>query len=171
MNSEIFLIDANSFITPYKLFYSCELAPRFWSQMGIHIKSGRIAILDVVKDEIYTNKDALSDWLDTVGISKIIDRRKQPIISRYSEVLHHVQENPCYKDTALNEWAKKSVADAWLIAAASVYNYTIITFETPNKGLNANSQSKRAKIPDAAGCFGVKIQNLYYMMKQLNIKL
>ncbi len=33
MEKELFLIDANSLITPYLTFYSFDLAKTFWNQM------------------------------------------------------------------------------------------------------------------------------------------
>lgn len=133
MNNEIFLIDSNSLITPYLTFYSFDFAPGFWAQMESNIKAGRIAILDMVKNEISKNEDALKEWFDALEIANYIDHRETSILSQYSAVLQHIQANPCYKPSALAEWAKASVADPWLIAAAAVHNYTIITFETFTK--------------------------------------
>lgn len=171
MSNEIFLIDANSLITPYLTFYSFDFAPGFWTQMKANIKAGRIAILDMVKDEIVRNEDALKEWFDSLEIANYIDHREEAVLSQYGAVLRHIQGNPCYKTAALREWAKSTVADPWLIAAAAVHGYTIITFETFNKGLNARDPSKDAKIPNVADVFHVKTQNLYYMMQSLNIKL
>lgn len=171
MNNEIFLIDANSLITPYLTFYSFDLAPGFWTQMEFNIKAGKIAILDMVKDEISKNEDALKEWFDSLDIANYIDHREASILSKYRSVLRHIHENLCYKPSALAEWAKASVADPWLIATAAVYGYTIITFETFNKGLNVRNMSKKAKIPNVADAFYVKTQNLYYLMQALKIKL
>lgn len=63
------------------------------------------------------------------------------------------------------------IADPWLIAAAAVNDYTIITAEVPSSGLSPKTQNKSAKIPDVARAFGVKSNNLYYMMRTLGIKI
>ena len=57
MEKELFLIDANSLITPYLTFYSFDLAKTFWNQMEWHIQNGNIAILDLVKLEVLKGKD------------------------------------------------------------------------------------------------------------------
>ena len=174
MNSEIFLVDANSLITPYKAFYPFDFAPGFWKQMKSHIQNGGIAILDKVEKEICfakQNKDTLQEWFETLNIANYIDHREAAIVSLYASVLQHLQSNPCYKPEALAEWSRDSVADAWLIAAAAVHGCTLITFETFNKGLNSNSPSKRAKIPNIASDFNVKTGNLYDLMKTLEFKL
>lgn len=48
----------------------------------------------------------------------IIDHRTPEIIEKYSRVLGAVQSNTCYKQSALAEWSRESVADPWLIATA-----------------------------------------------------
>ena len=48
MNNEIFLIDANSLITPYLTFYPFDFAPGFWEQLANSIRNGQVAIFFVV---------------------------------------------------------------------------------------------------------------------------
>ena len=170
-NSEVFLIDANALITPKLSFYPFDLAPSFWKQMGTHIANGSVVILDLVKSEILQGNDELTEWMKNLSIGTLVDRRDEKILQNYSAVLQHLQENPCYKPSALKEWARATVADPWLIAAAEVYNYTIITFETHIVGLNDRTPSRIAKIPDVADVFGVKTANLYYLMRTLGFYL
>lgn len=171
MSEEIFLIDANSLITPHLTFYPFDFAPGFWSQLEQSIQDGRIAILDMVKAEILHGNDNLKEWMESIEIQRYIDHREPRILQKYGAILQHIQDSPCYKPASLSEWSRESVADPWLIAAAATYNYTIITFEEANKGLNSRSPSKNAKIPDVANEFGVKTEKLYYMMRELGLKL
>ena len=171
MEKELFLIDANSLITPYLTFYPFDLAETFWYQMELHIQNGDIAILDLVKSEVLKGKDSLKEWMENVEVGHLIDHRDPAIIVKYREVLRHIQDNPAYKPAALMEWSREDVADPWLIASAVVGNYTIISFEIANKGLNTHNPSKNAKIPDVAKVFNVEVQNLYYMMRVLKFSL
>ena len=171
MEKELFLIDANSLITPYLTFYSFDLAKTFWNQMEWHIQNGSIAILDLVKLEVLKGKDSLKEWMENIEVGQLIDHRDPAIIVKYREVLRHIQDNPAYKPAALTEWSREEVADPWLIASAVVGNYTIISFEIANKGLNTHNPSKNAKIPDVAKVFNVEVQNLYYMMRVLRFSL
>jgi hypothetical protein len=171
MEKELFLIDANSLITPYLTFYPFDLAETFWYQMELHIQNGDIAILDLVKSEVLKGKDSLKEWMENVEVGHLIDHRDPAIIVKYREVLRHIQDNPAYKPAALMEWSREDVADPWLIASAVVGNYTIISFEIANKGLNTHNPSKNAKIPDVAKVFNVEVQNLYYMMRVLRFSL
>lgn len=168
---EIFLIDSNSLIAPYEQFYPFDFATSFWDQISQHISDGSIAILDMVKQEIKCGGDDLSKWIDEIQIKNFIDHRDGLIIQIYSEILDYIQSDDCYKESALTEWSKNSVADAWIIAAGKAYKHTIITFETHNAGLNSINPSKEAKIPDVCTEFGVLSNNLYYMMRQLNFKM
>lgn len=170
-NDTIFLLDANSLITPHLTFYPFDFAPSFWSQLETHIESGRIAILDMVKDEVTRGTDALADWIKELPMGLLVDRRSADILSNLQKVLTYVQTNPCYKQEALYEWSKATVADAWLIATAMTYGYTIVTFEERNGNLSERQPSKNPKIPDVADAFGVKVVRLYEMMRDLEFLL
>lgn len=171
MGKEIFLIDTNSFIEPKNKYYSFDLAPGFWSQFAKHIKLRDIAVLDMVKDEIEQGEDELSKWVKGIEIPELINRKDSAIISKYSEIINNLAQNPCYKKSALHEWSRDSVADPWLIAAAAVKGYTLITMERPVGGLNPKNPCKYAKIPDVANVFQVKTNDLFYMMRELKFIL
>jgi hypothetical protein len=51
-NKEVFIIDSNALITPYKFYYSFEIAPQFWDTIAKHITLKNIVILDKVFYEI-----------------------------------------------------------------------------------------------------------------------
>ncbi len=172
MSKEIFLIDSNSLITPHLEFYPFDFAPGFWIQMEERIKDGSIRILDMVKNELLQGKetDALKSWMEELAVDEI-DRREGAILEKYAEIVQYLQDSPLYQPTALAEWAKKTVADPWLIATAATYDFTIITFEKPSGGLNEKTPNKFAKIPDVANVFGVKTESLYYLMRTLGFKL
>lgn len=172
--SEKFLIDTNSFITPYLNYYPFDFASPFWEQLGRHITEGSIDILDMVKNEIVKGKkgkDQLSDWLRSIKIKNLVSHKDPDIVAKYSEVLMHIQNSEFYSVKALREWSQNDVADPWLIAAAHVHNYKIITFEQPIPGLNSRNPCGRPKIPDIARAFDVKCENLFYMMRKLSIML
>lgn len=171
MSNSIFLIDANSFITPHLTYYPFDFAPGFWEQIEQPIKSGKIAILDLVKNEILQGNDKLKEWIDKLDIGLYIDHRDPAILTKYSAILQYIQGNSCYKPSALHEWSNGSVADPWLIATTAIHSYTIVTFEVPNKGLNIRNPSKNAKIPDIAQVFGVETTNLFHMMRELKFEL
>lgn len=96
---------------------------------------------------------------------------KPDILMNYGKVLQYVQNHPCYKQSALQEWSKASVADAWIIATAVACGYTIVTFEKAVGNLSERNPSKNAKIPNVASEFGVSVVTLYDMMRTLGFHL
>ena len=171
MVEEKFLIDSNSFMEPYRRYYAFDLMPTYWDELSKRTESGRLVLLDMVKDEIHKGGDDLADWIGKQNGFEICKHVSPAIIGKYQEVLQYVQTCGLYKEQALQAWAPENIADPWLIAAASVNDYTIITSEVPSGGLSPKNPNKNAKIPDVAKAFGVRTNNLYYMMRQLGIKV
>ena len=165
------MIDANAIITPYLSYYPFDFAAKFWEQLEFYITNGSIIILDLVKTEIEKGNDRLSEWINKISIVNLIDHRDAKILKKYSEVLEYIQKVDHYNSKALTEWSQNNVADPWLIAAGSAYDYTIITFERPVDGLNGRNPSGHPKIPDVCLAFNVKYADLYYMMRKLSFVL
>lgn len=171
MAQEKLLIDANALITPHLQYYPFDLAPSFWQQLENSIKDGTVVVLDIVKAEVLQGTDSLRDWMEALEIGELIDRRRPEILAKYSQVLTHLQTNPCYQEAALREWSKASVADPWIVATAAAYGYTIITLEKPILGLSPKAPTKKPKIPDVARALSVQTQDLFYLMRKLNFRL
>lgn len=85
--------------------------------------------------------------------------------------MQYIQTCGYYNEKGLNEWARNDIADPWLVATAAAKNCTIITFETSAGYLSEKNKSGKVKIPDIAKHFEVRVHNLYYMMRQLNIRI
>ena len=171
MTEEKFLIDSNSFMTPFRQFYAFDLVPGYWEELSKRLDTGRLILLDMVKAEINKGQDALADWINQ-QTGFVICRHVEPaFVGKYQEVLQYVQSCGFYKDNALRTWSSVDVADPWLIAAAAVNGYTIITAEVSSGGLSIKTPNKNAKIPDVANAFGVKTGNLFYMMRQMGIRV
>ena len=171
MVEEKFLIDSNSFMAPYRQYYAFDLIPTYWDELSKRAESGRLVLLDMVKAEIDKGEDDLADWVGKQTGFEICNHVTPEIISKYQDVLQYVQSCGLYKEQALHAWAPGHIADPWLIAAAAVNDYTIITAEVPSGGLSPKNPNRYAKIPDVAKAFGVRTNNLYYMMRQLGIKI
>lgn len=169
MVEEKFLIDANSFIAPYKNYYAFDITPGFWVQLKKALLDDSVSVLDVVKAEINKGDDELTAWISAMSELKIMDRRDQSIMAKYTEVLSYLQKNPSYNDKALRAWSDVNVADPWLIATAAAKGYTIITFEQSAGKISEKNPCGKPKIPDVAGAFNVKCVDLYYFMRKKNI--
>ena len=171
MVEEKFLLDSNSFMAPYRLYYAFDLLPSYWKQLSKRISTGRIILLDMVKNEIEKGQDDLATWIRNEKGLVICNHATPEIIKKYQEVLQYVQNSSYYKVSALATWSPSDIADPWLVAAAAVNGYTIITMEVPSGGLSLKNPNKNAKIPDVAQAFGIKTKNLFYMMRELGINI
>lgn len=60
---------------------------------------------------------------------------------------------------------------SWLIAAAMVHGYIIVTFERSDGNLTATMKRGKVKIPDVARHFNVECIDLYEMMRRLHIQI
>lgn len=167
----IYLIDTNSFITPYHMYYPFDLVPNFWRCMAEKIIDGSIVLLDKVYDELMVGGDELSTWLSGISPLTRIEHKELRIINKYSDVLKHIQTSGFYTPKALAEWSDIHVADPWLIACASVFDFILVTFELSNKNLSKNSRSSKPKIPDVCKEFGVVHKNLFDMMRALSFNI
>lgn len=174
VEKEKFLIDSNTLITASRLYYASDLIPSFWEILAQKTKEKNLVLLDMVKDEIDRgwDQDVLKNWLyEKEPEFEICNHVDGEIIARYAEVMQYIQTCGYYNEKGLNEWARNDIADPWLIATAAAKNCTIITFETSAGYLSEKNKSGKVKIPDIAKHFEVQVHNLYYMMRQLNIRI
>lgn len=169
MVEEKFLLDANSFVTPYQNYYPFELTPGYWEKLKPILLKDSVDVMDVVKEEIDKGEDSLTDWLKSISNLEVLDKRDPAILIKYGEVLKFLQDSPLYNDRALRSWSIANVADPWLIATACAKGYTIVTFEQSAGKISPSNPSGKPKIPDIAKEFGVKCVNLFYLMNKMNV--
>lgn len=167
---EIFLLDSSSFVTPFRFYYAFDLIPAYWERLCKYVEEQRIILLDLVRDEIDKGEDELTDWMHE-GEFTVCNHVTASIVNQYQEILQYVEGCGYYTERALNAWSQPDVADPWLIAASAVNGYTLITDEVSAGTLSKKTPSKNAKIPDVAREFNVKTEDLYYMMRQLKIRI
>ncbi len=174
VGQEQFLLDANVLISASRLYYASDLVPTFWEILSQKAEEKRFILLDIVRDEIDRGQeqDVLKNWLDKIESKlEICNHVERDIIVKYAEIMQYIQTCGYYNEKGLHEWARNDIADPWLIATAAAKGYTVVTFEESAGNLSKKNKSGRVKIPDIAKHFGVKVHNLYYMMRQLNIRI
>jgi len=166
---KIYLVDSNTLITPFKTYYPFDFAPSFWKFLGSNILNNNIAVLSKVYAEVAKGTDELAKWVTGLGLT-VIDHRAPAIISKYQDVLTHIQTSTTlYNSKALTEWSDNNRADAWLVAASMANGYKLVTFERANSSLGTNLTS-HPKIPDVAAHFCIECVDLYEMMRDLGFK-
>lgn len=167
---EKFLLDSSSFVTPFRFYYAFDLIPAYWERLRKCVEDQRVILLDLVKDEIDKGEDELTDWIHERDFA-VCNHVTIPIVNKYQEILRYVESCGYYTERALHTWSQPDVADPWLIAASAVNGYTLISDEVSAGTLSKRTPSKNAKIPDVARVFNVKTNHLYYMMRQLGIRI
>lgn len=165
-----YVLDANVFIQPYRLFYPFDLAPSFWRQLHKALGSSDVILLDVVLKELKKNEDELSSWLSDIPNLIPQSTQQTDIIGFYGQVLQYLQNCGLYREEAVRQWAERDCADPWIIAYAASRDATIITFETSGHP-QLGQLAKKAKIPDVAFHFNVTCENLYSFMRDKNFSL
>lgn len=163
--SEKYLIDANSLIRPARAYYPFDFAPSFWQQLRPKISLDKIAVLDKVRDEVLKGTDELSAWISDLPNECILSTQDMQILQKYREVLSFIQQSDKYSEAALRRWSQLDIADPWLIAAAKVYGYTLLSFEQSAGTIPEGSRSKNPKLPDVARHFQVPYTSLFDMMR------
>ena len=163
--SEKYLIDANSLIHPARAYDPFDFAPSFWQQLRPKISLDKIAVLDKVRDEVLKGTDELSAWISDLPNECILSTQDMQILQKYREVLSFIQQSDKYSEAALRRWSQLDIADPWLIAAAKVYGYTLLSFEQSAGTIPEGSRSKDPKLPDVAHHFQVPYTSLFDMMR------
>ena len=168
-----YLLDTNSFVTPYNSYYSFNFTKNFWAMLKDFIQRKVAVIIKPVYDEIMRHsEDALIKWIKNFNNSGLIQRMNvNEIMSNYGKILRYIQESDYYTEAALAKWSEINVADPWLIATAMHFNYVIVTLEQPVGQLLKNQPTKNPKIPNVAEHFNVKWIPLFEFMRETNIKL
>lgn len=153
-----FLLDSNTFIEAKNRYYGMTFCPAYWDWLEKNYKTGNIASIDPVKEELVRAGDTLSNWIK--GHNELFLTVSDPATQqRFIEVLTYLQSQKHMKANAMGEFVKG--ADPWLIAKASVKGMTIVTHEA------FDTQSKKAfKIPVVAKQFGVQCIDTFELLER-----
>ncbi len=177
MSREKYLFDANTFITAKNTFYSFDIAPSYWVKINELAEKEKFSIIDRVYDELVfpdkknqEKEDELSFWIRTKYKGKVHTTRDTKVVEMYAQIIQKMTQDPPYIShyltSAKANFARASNADAWLVAYAKVFDYTIVTFETYN-----SEEKKNIKIPVVCKEFGVDCINLHEFMRQMRMIL
>ena len=97
---ETFIIDSNSFITPYNQYYSFIFESEFWKEIEKHTKSGSIILIKSVKDEILSGDDELAFWISNIDVKVLSDRQNKKIINNYRSIMNYLNNDSVFSKKA-----------------------------------------------------------------------
>jgi hypothetical protein len=169
----IYLLDSNSFITPYRQYYKFSIVPSFWEKLNYFAEKKLIVSIKQVYEEICIKngkeKDELQKWIENKFKCEFIDTYADlEIINNYKLIMNYLQaNNKEFTPKAITIWANNKTADAWIIATAMTdkNKYIIVSFEGNRDNKN------NPKITTIAKVFGIKCINLFEIMEQLNFSI
>jgi hypothetical protein len=157
-----YVVDANFFLQAHKVHYPMDVIPGFWSKVSSLANQGRIISIDKVHDELYTNPDVLSAWIDENCPADFF-KDTNPILAEYGCVCAWAaSRSGHYTPRALHTFLDADEADAFLVAYGLAHGLTLITHEVsqPDKKVNI-------KIPDACTPFRIPYMNTIAMFRAL----
>lgn len=157
-----YVIDSNFFLQAHKIHYPIDVTPGFWAKVSSLATQGRLISIDKVRDELYTNPDALTTWMD-INLPSSFFKDTNTVLADYGRVCAWaVSMNAHYKESAINKFMEADEADAFLVSYALTHGLTIITHETSNP-----ARQSAIKIPDACAPFGVSCLNTIQMFRAM----
>ncbi len=159
-----FLLDTNIFITAAGAYYAFDLAPKFWDSLVAHARAGRLFTIDRVADEVQ-GEGELQTWMEGPFAPYVQDSGKPETLAPYAALMRWSQAQK-FKDSAKAEFAKASVADAWVVAHAKAAGATVVTHEKYEPAC-----VRSVKIPNACKFLGVECVDTYVMLRTLGVKL
>ncbi len=147
----IYLLDSNIFIQAHRMYYPFDVVPSFWNKILELSNKGIICSIDKVRKEICetNNPDSLSKWCEN-DLSNDFFADSSSAVNFYAKIALWANNSSHFNQAAIDDFLTTDLADPWLIAAASVHGYTIVTEEVKSGGLSKKTHNKNAKIPDVA---------------------
>lgn len=163
----MYLLDANSLITPKNSYYRFHVVPGFWSFLEQEIIFNKVLSIDVIQRELFARKDELIQWAeDHPDLFRAIDKETVDI---YRELCMWVGNSkaPEYTANAIQQF-QVNPNDGLLVAYAIEKKLTVVTFE---KSGGTGSPQGKVKIPDVCSAFDVECITLFEMVEALGMCL
>ncbi len=164
--TEIYLIDADVFISAKNRYYAFEICPGFWASLIHHCRAGNICSIDKIRNELLAGRktEDLVQWVSNdLPADFFLETSSAEVISAYEEIMLWVQRHPRYFDRAKAKFATE--ADGWLAAYATASGAVVVTNEQPRP-----ESRNRVLLPDVCTHFDVTYKDTFFMLKELTIR-
>lgn len=158
------LLDANAFMEASRLYYSFQIAPRYWDWLVDKFNEGEIASVEAVYDEITAGTGDLVAWAKAPALSGFwLPDTADSIAATADLATWAAHADRPFKQSAVDEFMAS--ADLRLAAQAHVPGATVVTRETSDPACK-----KRVKLPDAAKSVGVTCVQPFVAYERLGLK-
>ena len=163
---QTYLVDSDVFITAKNLYYAFDICPGFWKSVVHHHRAGRVFSIDRVRSELLAGHktEDLTRWVrNDIPNSFFIQVDTDVVVRAYTDIMMWAQRHPRFFDIAKAKFA--TGADAWLVAYARAHSSTVVTNEQ-----SASESRREIKLPDVCDQFGVRRDNMFAMLRALNVQ-
>lgn len=172
--NDAYILDSNSFIAPFRNYYSMEHFPSYWNWLKDSFSTNpkNLILPKIVYDELTTKSDdELSEWVKSNLQPYVYDESHDTDMwLTFQKVLNFIQTSGYYIKPGVDDWLKEGKADPQLVALAVAHKWKVVTFEESAGVLNKNTPMKKEpKIPDICDHFGVECVNLYLIEEKLQL--
>lgn len=143
------------------MYYRFDFCGGFWDWVLHAHQIGLVYSIKKVRDELITGNDPCAAWTKSLPSTFFVDDMTDAaVMAAYGHVMLWANGTD-YRQHAKVEFAKHSVADAFLIATARAHGYQIVTQEQSKP-----EAKKKIFLPDAALANGVQTMYIYDLLSQ-----
>lgn len=161
-----YLIDSDVLITAKNSYYAFDLCPGFWSSLLARHQTQQVYSLDRNRLELLQGREDedLVIWVkESVPDGFFLETQGSDVVAAYTEVMLWVQRNGQYFDGAKAKFA--TGADGWLVAYARTNGFVVVTLEQSRP-----ESRNQVKLPDVCAQFGVPYENVFSMLRTLQVQ-
>ncbi|KKZ12858.1 MAG: hypothetical protein TH68_07305 [Candidatus Synechococcus spongiarum 142] len=155
-----YLLDTNVFIQASNREYGFDICPGFWDWLVEKNRSGLVASIRKVAEEIKKDK-RLVEWVNKRGGDFFLEE-DDAMVDKLNVVSHWAISKQ-YKNEALQKFF--GGADYYLIAYALAHDYVIVTHEVYSR------KNRSIKIPNVCEDLKLACMNPYKMLQQEKVRL
>lgn len=157
MGDNYYIIDTCS-LTKLRRDYPIEVFPSVWDFVSDLVDSQIVESIELVYDELAVQAtDAVTEWADEHKTMFL--PLTEEIQQRAVEILRD------FPNSFIDLKKRKSGADPFIVAAAQVYDYSIITEEKKSGG------PQKVKIPDVCDFYELECINLIQLLQREGLSL
>ena len=158
----MYVLDSNVFIEAKNRYYAADIAPGFWTWLGLVHQQSIACSIEAVRSELLVGDDELAEWADThASFFKPIDIQT----TSYFRELSTWAQSQNYKPVAINQFTNNH-ADYLLIAYAMAHGHTVATMEKSQPGAR-----RRILIPDVCKAMKVNTVDTFGMLRKTGARL
>lgn len=157
------LLDTNIIVRCALEYYRFATFPGVWTWLARALEQGTLVLIPEVHEELASWGEPISSWIQEQVVVSV------PAVSMdITEARVRVAEEIDSMDLHPDSVARfLEGADVDLVAYALGGDHRVVTFETKE---TSNRSSKRAKIPDVCGQFGIECLNAFQMFEDHGAK-